>query len=184
MVRPPSLDPALIRQIIDGTHHETKSSSSARQKKKSHESKMNESDKAGKKKKKTSKVSRKKKFTKKKSKRRDPNFHVEEEQRRMELNSEPNLDEKMSNLLIEEENIEETWNESMFRLTFFTFLNFYFNEVPETKSFPEYTFFNAKVISRTNYVIPPVGSISQLPLVSLFCRKYWAFNIILDIKRG
>ena len=167
MVRPPSVDRSVVDQILDGTHHESKSISSSTSKMKSSESKLKEQESARRRKKKSSKVSRKKKGPKKKRSVRDPNAQVEEEQRRMELHSEPKLEEQMSSLAVQDESKEEPWNESMFRLTFFTYLNFYYHEVPESKSYPEYTFSNTKVIGRASYVIPPVGSLSQLPLVSL-----------------
>ena len=168
MVRPPSVDRAVVHQIINGTHHEPKLSTSTEVKKKSSESKMSESESARKKKKKVSKIGRKKKSCKKKrSVRRDSKAQVEEEQRQMELQSEPHLEERMLSLKLQEESKDEAWHESMFRLTFFTYLNFYYDEAPESKPHPAYVFSHAKAISRADYVIPPVGSLSQLPLVTL-----------------
>ena len=150
-------------------------------KKKSSESKMSDAESNRKKKKKPSKVGRRKKGCKKKrSVRRDSISQVEEEQRQMEIHSEPNLEDRMSSLKLQQETKEEAWNDSIFRLTFFTYLNFYYDEVPESKSCFEYSFSNAKVISRANYVVPPVGNMSQLPLVNRstirLCRESFTWN--------
>jgi hypothetical protein len=58
------------------------------------------------------------------------------------------------------------FNESLFRMTFFTFLNFYYAGTSESSAPPiKYAFHHVKSIARAYYASPPVATLSQLPLI-------------------